>query len=160
MSQRKEMMSREIKFRAWDKEDEKYLLPENQEFVILPTKPSFGVTIPFQSESYPNENLDIDCVDWADADLLMGRYELEQYTGLKDKSGDKEIYEGDIISFENEKALARVLWLDGKAMFGLKWLDCGVEDELDYWSVCKGPVEVIGNIHENPELLEKLDGSY
>ena len=159
MSQRKEMMSREIKFRAWDKEDEKYLLPENQEFVILPTKPSFGVTIPFQSESYPNENLDIDCVDWADADLLMGRYELEQYTGLKDKSGDKEIYEGDIISFENEKALARVLWLDGKAMFGLKWLDCGVEDELDYWSVCKGPVEVIGNIHENPELLEKLDGS-
>lgn len=84
---------------------------------------------------------------------MSGGY-IEQYTGLKDKNG-KEIYEGDIISFENEKAHAGVLWLDGKAMFGIKWLGCGIEDEFDFdnWDICRGPIEVIGNIHENPELL-------
>lgn len=85
-------------------------------------------------------------------EAILDGVQFEQYTGLKDRNG-VEIYDGDIISFENEEGLARVLYLDGQAMFGLKWLDCGVEDELDYWTVCKGPVEVIGNIHENKELL-------
>lgn len=78
---------------------------------------------------------------------------IERDTGLTDKNG-KRICDGDIISLEDEKELASVLWLDDKAMFGLKWLDCGVKDKLDYWIVCKGPVEVINNIHENPELLK------
>lgn len=142
-------MSREIKFRAWDKEKKKYLLPEEQDFVILPTKPSFGVTIPFQSEYYPNENLDVDCVDWADADLLMGRYELEQYTGLKDKNG-KEIYEGDIV--EGDMGIFEVKWYDLVAQFmfapniDMKWHPPFVYDQVN-------EMEVIGNIHENPKLI-------
>lgn len=149
-------MSREIKFRAWDKEDKKYLLPEEQGFVILPTKPSFGVTIPFQSEHYPNENLDIDCVDWADADLLMGRYELEQYTGLKDKNG-KEIYEGDIIEEEidfNSKMTDgtfsyKVYWNEDELCWSLEPI--GSESiHNDLWET-NSSRRVIGNVHEPPK---------
>ena len=156
-------MSREIRFRVWDKEDKKYLLPENQEFVILPTKPSFGVTIPFQSESYPNENLDIDCVDWADADLIMGRYELEQYTGLRDENG-KEIYEGDIVNVIGTGIAQVIDSPSGEWMlyYRLK------PDEINSGFASVVPknkpsglwktnttsyIEVIGNIHENPELI-------
>ena len=136
-------MSREIKFRAWDQKDKKYLLPEKQGFVILPTMSSFGVTLPYENCSNPG-NIDEDCVDWADADLLMGRYELEQYTGLKDQNG-KEIYEGDIIESTWNGDKAEVVWND-------------VEGEWEHYadfnthSKYSGSV-VIGNIHESPELL-------
>lgn len=135
-------MSRELKFRAWDKKDKKYLLPEDQEFVILPTRPSFGVTIPFQSEFYPNENPDIDCIDWADADLIMGRYELEQYTDLKDKNG-KEICEGDIVKQTHSNLVCPVRF------------ECGgfLPFTSDMMTFDNDYCEVIGNIHENPELL-------
>lgn len=124
-------MSREIRFRFWDTKEGKWLGKDS---------------------SYWKELTFEDCRKKLIASMRQGNIVAEQYTGLKGKDG-KDIYEGDIISFENEKGLARVLWLDRKAMFGLKWLDCRVEDELDYWNVCRGPAEVIGNIHDYPELL-------
>jgi len=170
-------MSREIKFRCWDQKDKKYLLPEKQGFVILPTMPSFGVTLPYENCSNPG-NIDEDCIDWADADLLMGRYELEQYTGLKDKNG-KEIYEGDIVNLEYyKKPFGKKRWSKTYPLKGGKDINIvGFEDgffkfyredkdgfgsELafsDYgeWEgkdgAYKYEAEVIGNINENPELL-------
>ena len=78
-----------------------------------------------------------------------------QYTGLKDKDG-KEIYEGDIIT-------GRDALLAG---FSQKDNIYGVVDYADGSFVIKGDLlthyrwldynaEVIGNIHDNPELLEK-----
>lgn len=81
----------------------------------------------------------------------MEKYTFEQYTGLEDKNG-KEIYEGDIVRYGNDNAA--IIWRERNAEFGVKWLDCGVEDSIS-WQIGteETPSEVIGNIHENPELL-------
>lgn len=72
---------------------------------------------------------------------------LEQYTGLKDKNG-KEIYEGDILLDDTGEPLEywRVRYIWGKFVG-----ECNLVSE-DIFEL-RG-LEVIGNIHENPELLE------
>ena len=74
--------------------------------------------------------------------------DVEQYTGLKDKNG-REIYEGDIIRDYDEGYLYKVVFRDGSFMF---------HDYLnnDYYYDDDLPEhEIIGNIHETPELLEE-----
>ncbi len=77
-------------------------------------------------------------------------YEIQQYTGLKDKNG-KEIYEGDIVHLEghkhNHKIIYTVSSFVGKQTKG-KFM--GYLDGLFFYRT-----EVIGNIYENPELLER-----
>lgn len=66
---------------------------------------------------------------------------LMQYTGLKDKNGT-EIYEGDIVKATKENIpLIVVFWDDFTASFN------GTKDNYLH-------SEIIGNIYENPELLE------
>lgn len=83
---------------------------------------------------------------------------LMQYTGLKDKNG-KEVYEGDIVLCErDERCPHEVIWAEdnggtffgGMPGFNLSGLkrNCGSGYA---WS---GDEEVIGNIYENPELLQ------
>lgn len=68
-----------------------------------------------------------------------------QFTGLKDSNG-KEIYEGDIVSIDgaNETHMRTIVFERGTFHFG--HLPDGMCDYKD--------MKVIGNIHENPELLE------
>ena len=75
---------------------------------------------------------------------------VEQYTGVKDKNG-KEIYEGDILEDgRGEKCLVK--WTESEAHFGLY---TGKQFELTDFVWMRGEdLEVIGNIHENPELLK------
>ena len=74
-----------------------------------------------------------------------------QYTGLTDKNGTK-IFEGDIV--KDEYILGKVVYntkqedFDGAASFMIDDVDDGLQS-YRFWN----SVEVIGNIHDNPELI-------
>ena len=123
---------REIKFRAWDKENEKMmkvssLSLENKEIAVKENR-----TYHF---------------------FRMQNLELMQYTGLKDKNG-KEIYEGDILFFRDENMKYIVVWQD--AAFIIKSIEIRKYSEkmcwLDDTEIC---CEIVGNIYENKKLLEE-----
>ena len=136
-------MSRELKFRAWDKENEEYIN-------------GYDVLLRCNGSAISRYALGI-----LDTDMPVNVI-IEQYTGLKDKNG-KEIYEGDIVSEVIDVGapcspfICRYIveWNEELCLFGLIDLkENGVHDEL--WETNQS-IEVIGNIHENPELLGDVE---
>lgn len=139
------------KFRAWDKE----------------TKTMDGM-----AEIYRNRNQEIELHPRDENIILM------QSTGLKDKNG-KEIFEGDILKFNDEWAeydycgyidgategincvevvRGEACFEFGKTRYPESSLFIRMEDErLTFAELIKSrdfKFEIVGNIYENPELLE------
>nr|DAY42623.1 MAG TPA: YopX protein [Caudoviricetes sp.] len=75
--------------------------------------------------------------------------ELMQYTGLKDMKG-KEIYEGDILFETFREEYFKVVFENGSFRVEVDEYSLDLED---YANIC----EVVGNIYENPELMEEKD---
>lgn len=86
------------------------------------------------------KGLTLDALDASD-------FKLEQFTGLKDVNGN-EIYEGDIL--ENRKYRSIVKFANGKFLADV----FGTISRFDLIGETHDS-KVIGNVHENPELLEE-----
>jgi uncharacterized phage protein (TIGR01671 family) len=126
---------REIKFRAWERVQRRFIY-----------------TGPIWKSDFWN-------MLEADPDV----YDIQQYTGLKDNNG-KEIYEGDIIreTLGNQKGNFEVVYFPQMACFaGRTYVDSlislGKEERINIIFSENGLIpleyEVIGNVYENPELL-------
>ena len=79
--------------------------------------------------------------------------ELMQSTGLKDKNG-KEIFEGDVVDYKGRKAIIK--WHGSYASFIYRFVDELNKRSAEWYPLYLAYLkcEVIGNIYENPELLE------
>ena len=79
--------------------------------------------------------------------------ELMQSTGLKDKNG-KEIFEGDIVDYKGRKAVIK--WHGSYASFIYRFVD-ELQERVSEWHplfLAYYHFEIIGNIYENPQILE------
>lgn len=155
---------RDYKFRAWDIKQSKmvydhdlYIMPDSHDrelnkvtgFCIVT---NHGILFWIHETQLPhatNEHFDHAVIYNKDIILL-------EFTGLKDKNG-KEIYEGDVISYqhpdlkeEHRGFIACEEWLEFYVEQIGEW-EC---DDLvrDFYRIEK--FEVIGNIHENSDLME------
>ena len=140
---------RELKFRAWDKENQHMAYSDKHEW---------DYKFSFDGKS-GNLSCAINCCycdtfgdehdDWNELDNIM------QYTELKDKNG-KDIYEGDVL--RKSGCLDAIVEFE-RVQFCIKGADSirYVNNTID-GSIRNFPVdeyEVIGNIYENPELLQR-----
>lgn len=92
-------------------------------------------------------------------DIENGDLKYIQFTGLHDKNG-KEIYEGDILAYTREEQIISIRWDGSGANWQFDEHDNSFDDGVGRgnWGFNFGVAkhcEIIGNIHENPELLKK-----
>jgi len=133
---------REIKFRCWIKKEKRM---DNVDFI------NFAAQFTGKWECKPNDLFDV--ATKRGRLFNLEDVELMQYTGLKDKNG-KEIYEGDILALKthyNDVVFGFVVFNYGA--FCLSSRETYYDDELI--SNLGVEFEVIGNVFENPGLLEE-----
>lgn len=137
---------REIKFRAWNEKEKKMHTSYLECHLIALMEDSPRIHIP-KSEATEEKWIDV---------------QLEQYTGLHDKNG-KEIYDRDIARYHNGflniEMKVQILYA-GSGFFIEHIGESGTRNFKEDFgliplSKMSETLEVIGNIHENSELLEE-----
>ena len=140
-------MPKEIEFRAWDEVGKFMLEIDTLIFCAGGTK----VLGPGSGSGWAKVNLNF-------KNRLTKTMELMEFIGTKDNHGHgKKIYKGDIVRITaacGEEYIGEVVWDESR----LGWaVDCEDLEELYGFATiihCEHLVEVLGNIHENPDLLE------
>jgi uncharacterized phage protein (TIGR01671 family) len=123
---------REIKHKAWDKKEEKW--------IFLGLGSWLGVAEGHLREFYLTEDGGLGEREYRNP------YELIELTGLKDKNG-KEIYESDLLQVKPDGVVWETRFEDG----GFVGHNEALNDQVGLFGGMK--LEVIGNIYSNPELL-------
>ncbi|WP_250147334.1 YopX family protein [Pediococcus acidilactici] len=137
-----------IKFRAWDNSIKAYLYNVQDAYDTLSGFVKY------------DDGKDADYDECCFGDFLDNkRYDVEQFTGLKDVNG-KEIYEGDIIEFfgANKKIKAKnefgiIVYKADR--YGAGFNSIIQNKEHGYGGINIAQDIVVGNVHENPELLKE-----
>ena len=119
---------KEIKFRVWDNDLEIMSYSDAEIFITFSDD---GICIGYEIDDEIDD------------------YELMQYIGLKDKNG-KEIYEGDMVKLFEYKVIDNIVLPEEIVTINDIRKGCDTLRPSQY-------MEVIGNIYENPELLEKYN---
>lgn len=128
------MENREIKFRAWHKEWDEMVYSTNMHDWFR-KREFYPICFEVGFSHYPTDD------EW----------KIMQFTGLKDKEGN-EIYDKDIVRIDNASPYVLKYWNEEVK-----------QDKYGSWIIGKGYLydfsdsncEIIGNIYQNPELLEK-----
>lgn len=154
---------REIKFRAWDETQNKMIT----DFLMSDGGRAFSkyrMALSFNGEVLAFTDWELanyEESEMTNTSCYVDRFRVMQYTGLHDKNG-KEIYEGDIVIctygkwHEEPKGLTRI----GKVVYDIKTcaFKIAVKDSavlVSFYDTKTKDIEVIGNIYENPNLLER-----
>jgi len=137
---------REIKFRAWDKEANIMIYSDHRTRKLYDVYYGFGMNGQGELEcGWEGEWNESNTLDEGTLDNLM------QYTGLKDKNG-KEIYEGDVVKvvIYGKEDCGAVRYSEMNATY---YLSLEERSDSELWLAAQ--IEIIGNIHENAELMEE-----
>jgi len=156
--------NRVIRFRAWDTNKKTMLYErdhtgvdedgDEHDFVERIIQIDEERFMFFMSRCVYSENCNFN-----DGDVIRGP--LMQFIGLKDKKG-KDIYEGDIVRFEVENEdmwsgdnQGVIQYEKYRPMFNIQTQNSGDITIGCGYDAYSGTLEVIGNVHENGDLLDK-----